>query len=468
MDQEHQKIADVSADEVELGNVEDNLVPTKNDDGKCRDLPFAIAYYISIAFSFIFGIYLITQIKNSDDENGNLSFKFNFVQIFVGVMTGIAFTFIWLAIIVKFAGCIIKASLILTPSLLVIAAIVSLLTSPLVGIILLIMAALLAWYAYSVWNRIPFAVACLHIVIAVFKSFYSPLLINVFMGMVSIVLLIIDMLVFVGVANGISSSGAQIFVFFLLFFLIYWHNIVSINVAHVTACGVMGTWFYTDLVDGVTRNSFKRAVTTSFGTICFGSLIEAVIRALSAIVRYLQNNNRDNAVVYALLCVLRCILDCIGDIVEYINSYAFVFVALYGDGYLQSAKKCFNMFKSRGIEALINDDLTTIPLWLGAVFNLCIVILVCIAIDGLNGNVLIAVLFGIVIYLCCVYTLISYIKTLFVCWMNDPDTFSKHRPQEFNEIVQAANRFGYNTTWCQPQNDEENNMKNEQRFNANV
>ena len=105
---DHQKIADVSADEVELGNVDHNLVPTKNDDGKWRDLPFAIAYYISIAFSFIFGIYLMTQIKNSPDNEGNLSFKFNFLQIFIGVITGIAFTFIWLAIIVKFAGCIIK------------------------------------------------------------------------------------------------------------------------------------------------------------------------------------------------------------------------------------------------------------------------------------------------------------------------------------------------------------------------
>ena len=34
MEGEHQKIGDVSADEVELGNVEDNLVPTKIDDGK--------------------------------------------------------------------------------------------------------------------------------------------------------------------------------------------------------------------------------------------------------------------------------------------------------------------------------------------------------------------------------------------------------------------------------------------------
>ena len=54
--------------------------------------------------------------------------------------------------------------------------------------------------------------------------------------------------------------------------------------------------------------------------------------------------------------------------------------------------------------------------------------------------------------------------------MNDPDTFSKHRPQEFKEIVDAANKFGYNTTWCQVQNNEENEniMKGEQRYNVNV
>ena len=58
-----------------------------------------------------------------------------------------------------------------------------------------------------------------------------------------------------------------------------------------------------------------------------------------------------------ILCVLRCLLNLLGDIVDYINSYAFVYVALYGDSYLQSAKNLWKMFKSKGIEALINDDL---------------------------------------------------------------------------------------------------------------
>merc|ERR1711935_920526 len=105
------------------------------------------------------------------------------------------------------------------------------------------------------------------------------------------------------------------------------------------------------------------------GSICFGALIEAMIRALSAMMRQLQQRNRGNMAVFVLLCILRCIIDCLSDIVEYINSYAFVFVALYGTAYIESAKGVWGLFKSRGIEALINDDLTSIPLWVGSVLN---------------------------------------------------------------------------------------------------
>eukprot|EP01083_Nonionella_stella_P031282 85641_1 len=433
---------------VQLREFEDpqNNIP----DGKWRDAPFAIAYYISLLFSLILGIYLLTQTNAQNDPS--ISFQFDLLQVSIGVLTAIVFTFIWLVIVILFSECIIKSSLILTPIVLLCFAIASFLTSPVFGVILLIIAGLSAWYAYSVWNRVEFAVACLKIVIQVFKSYYTPLFINLLMSFVSIILLMIDCMVFVGVLNGVSSSGVQAFLMFLLFFLIYWHNIVSINVAHVTACGVMGTWFYTDTVDGITKHSFTRAVTTSFGSICFGALIEAVIRALSAIVRHLQQQNRENMAVVVLLCMVRCILDCIGDIVEYINSYAFVYVALYGEPYLVSAKNVWAMFKSRGIEALVNDDLTSIPLWLGAILNLIVIILVCGVIGGFNENLIIAAVFGLVIYMCCVQTIISYVKTLFVCWLNDPATFCSRRPQEFEQIVDAANKFGYNTQWCQPIN----------------
>jgi len=441
----HVRVGSVEMDEVELGDNVARNVP----DRKCRDAPFAVLYYATLILSLALGSYLVSKIDTEHEEDaGSLSFKFNALQIFLGVLGGVIFTFIWLAIVIHFAECIIKTTLIATPIFLVILAIISMLSSPIVGILLLLFAALSAWYAYAVWRRVEFSAACLKIVVQVFKKFHSPIYVNISMGVASIALLCLDTMLFVGIANVVTSSGAQGFLMFLVLILMYWHNIVSVNVAHVTACGVMGTWFFSDQTAGVTYNSFRRAVTTSFGSICCGALIEAVIRALAAMVRQLERRNRDNMAVAILLCILRCVLNMLGDIVEYLNSYAFVYVALYGDTYLQSAKSCWAMFKSRGIEALVNDDLTTIPLWLGSVFVLCVVMIIGIVVDGMNGNVLIAVIFGLVIYLCCVYTLISYTKTLFVCWVSDPAAFQQNRPEEFQELVDAANQFGYNTQWC--------------------
>jgi len=429
---------------------EEDIALREVADGRWRDWPFAVAYYLSLVFSLVVGIYLIDKVgeEKESEHDADLSFVFNPLQILLGVLAAVVFTVLWLLIVILFARCIIKSTLILMPILWLICAILTFTVNPVMGVFLLLIAAFLVWYAYAVWNRAEFAAECLTIAIDVFKSFHAPIYVSLFMGFVSCALLAIDCLVLVGVADTVSSSGASSVVLFFLLCLIYWHNIVSINVAHVTASGVMGTWFYTDIEDGATTKSFRRAVTTSFGSICFGALIEAMIRALQAMVRQLQRRNRGNMGVYALLCILHCVIRCLGDIVEYVNSYAFVFVALYGTTYLESAKGVWAIFKSRGIEALINDDLTSIPLWVGAVLNVLIVVLVSALYGGLNGNLLVAALFGVVIYFCCVHTLISYVKTLYVCWINDPATFAKHRPQQFEKIVDAANKFGYDTQWC--------------------
>jgi len=409
-----------------------------------KDVPFAVGYYLSLSFSFILGIYLVMNID--DTSSTNSAYKFNFLQIFVAVLSGTVFTFVWLALVLRFAECIIKTSLIATPIVLGLVAIITMFSSVVSGFILLLFAFFSAWYAYAVWNRVEFAVACLKVVISVFKQLPSPLLFNLLMAAASIVILVFDFMIFVAVAYSAQTAGAQGFIIFLLYALIYWHNIVTINVAHVTACSVMGAWLYNRSLDNVSLSSFKRAITTSFGSICFGALIEAVVRALSALLRHLERN-AENQCTMIVLCCLRCLINLIADIISYINSYAFVFVALYQESYLESAKDCWNMFKTRGCEAIVNDDLTTIPLYLGAMFLVCVVVVVGMVVDGLSANVLIAITFALVIYFCSVYTLISYTKTLYVVWINDPASFKSNRPEEFAQIVEAAQNFGYDTNW---------------------
>lgn len=74
-----------------------------------------------------------------------------------------------------------------------------------------------------------------------------------------------------------------------------------------------------------TLKAMNRALTTSFGSICFGSLVIAVVKALRAMVN--MSRQSDNSFVK---CIAECILACIERIIQYINVYAFSYVAIYG------------------------------------------------------------------------------------------------------------------------------------------
>ena len=100
-------LTEVNADDVELGDDSPQII----HDRKWRDPAFAIAYYFSLAFSLILGISLMINYDDNSDDAGSLSFKFNFLQIFLGILAAIIFTFLWLGIVICFAECIIKVNI---------------------------------------------------------------------------------------------------------------------------------------------------------------------------------------------------------------------------------------------------------------------------------------------------------------------------------------------------------------------
>ena len=108
------------------------------------------------------------------------------------------------------------------------------------------------------------------------------------------------------------------------------------NTVHVTASGVFATYYFygtstggqvTVPVENPTAKSAKRALTTSFGSICFGSLIIAIIRFLKQMATNARNDSaRDGNVALAIFaCIFACILQCIGDILNYFNHVSLFF-----------------------------------------------------------------------------------------------------------------------------------------------
>lgn len=54
-------------------------------------------------------------------------------------------------------------------------------------------------------------------------------------------------------------------------------------------------------------------------SICFGALVEAVIRAVLAMLREAERQNNSNACLVVALCILRCIVNLIQNLVEYVK-----------------------------------------------------------------------------------------------------------------------------------------------------
>jgi hypothetical protein len=91
---------------------------------------------------------------------------------------------------------------------------------------------------------------------------------------------------------------------------------------------------------GATRGALKRSLTYSFGSISLGSLLVAIVQFLRQICSAAQRSSASdgNLVGTILFCVLGCLIGILEWAVEFLNRYAFSYIALYGKSYVAAAK----------------------------------------------------------------------------------------------------------------------------------
>ena len=91
---------------------------------------------------------------------------------------------------------------------------------------------------------------------------------------------------------------------------------------HVIVAGMVGNWWFepseaSHCCSSAVNNSFLRAMTTSFGSICFGSLLVAILEALKLLANTARNADDGGIGV----CIAECILGCLAALVEYFNKW---------------------------------------------------------------------------------------------------------------------------------------------------
>ncbi|KEG10875.1 hypothetical protein DQ04_03201090 [Trypanosoma grayi] len=426
----------------------------------CQDVWAAVLFIAAIIMTVVWGsvnmaTYTPVSLPNSD--SGSTPKSTNEISmttitvlltIFVISVAGACGSLLLLA---YFPRQLIFIANVLTVVLALVAAVLAFISGVVfAGVLLLFMCVLQALWLYFVRDRIPFSAELLKAASDVLMRYKAVFMFNFLLSVVCLVYMFfwsamalppVDR---VNQDNGGAGDGLLITLFMLIFF---WVAQVVPNIMHVTTAGVTATWYFAGegrMPKNPTAASFKRATTTSFGSVCFGSLIVAFIRLL----RWLMESARENQNEF-IRCITICILSCLERLVEYFNTYAFVHVAVYGCGYIEAAKRTWQLCKQCFFAAYFNDALIGSTL---SVLSLGVSALIGVVVGLVMSSVIFGVLAFIVsllVHLLFFTAVESAVTTFFVCYAEVPAGL-QHSAPELYAALQNTDRNGTNNNAAVP------------------
>lgn len=120
------------------------------------------------------------------------------------------------------------------------------------------------------------------------------------------------------------------------------------------------------------------SLTVSFGTLSLAALLVAVIQAARTMYNMAVKRAKDRGACNRnpFLCVWGCLVGCVLSIsawlISWANSWAVVFAALTGQSYIASGLAAMALFRKRGWEAVVNQDLVAVALRVAALVSACV------------------------------------------------------------------------------------------------
>mmetsp|Transcript_1973 Transcript_1973/g.4265 ORF Transcript_1973/g.4265 Transcript_1973/m.4265 type:complete len:507 (-) Transcript_1973:555-2075(-) len=429
-----------------------------------RDVCWAILFVVHLifvlGFAGVFGPAAITAANNGGAGVGSYSSGFGAViyNCLLSAMSAFVISAFSLFYAIKCARSVVASGLIFQCIMSFILMLITFASGNiLMGVFGLVMFGVSIWYTYAVWNRIPFASANLVTATTAVKSNSGLFGLAYCFLAVSLIWTVCWGVTATGTymvtsncdndGNCENSNGVYVFLLFLSY---YWTQEVLKNVIHVTVAGTIGTWWFdpyqaSSCCSKAVRDSFGRASSYSFGSICFGSLVVAIIRALRLMVEMMRGDD-DNI----LVCILDCLLGCIESIVEYFNKWAYVYVGLYGYSFLEAGKNVLTLFESRGWTTIITDDLVEKALFLmnfgvGVLTGIIGFIVQKVSQDmygvfgennGLAGFIM-GFVIGMALSSIVMSTIESAVNTVIVCYAESPAEFQANHPILSNEMREA-------------------------------
>ncbi|KAL7717537.1 Choline transporter-like protein [Entamoeba marina] len=257
-----------------------------------------------------------------------------------------------------------------------------------------------------------------------------------------------------GVVVNESYEIPWTFYFSLLyqFFMCYWFTNALEGIFRVTtAAQISKRYLNIPTIGAAFPLSLMRSLTTSFGSICIGSLLLSTVQFLRLLESFCHGDGEDQSLLQAIFSfILQFILALLEEIIRYINRMAYATIGMYQTSFFESSKIAFNLLKGNVTAAILEDTLLD-----GVVFGFAIVTggvaacgaVIILVIFGVSGAGLIAggiigFIIGVVISKFYCDALLTATDTLLLCYAEDMIHYNGEHSNQFNDVVGDYPQFG--------------------------
>jgi len=212
----------------------------------------------------------------------------------------------------------------------------------------------------------------------------------------------------------------------------FWTTALISAIFQVSVAGAIATWYFSrDAASGYRSvgspalRSLTFACTKSFGSLALGSLLLAIVQFINFLLNRARKANKNNKILYYIICCIQCLFACVERIVKFIDRFAYIYIAMHGDSFCASAKNCYNLISRNLFSAVVVDFLGDFVLFVGKILGTAVCTLFTVLlVDRLDREVSALTVAAVVIVSFAVFNLFAHIvgvgvDTVFVCYLED-------------------------------------------------
>ncbi|KZV19560.1 hypothetical protein F511_13446 [Dorcoceras hygrometricum] len=220
-----------------------------------------------------------------------------------------------------------------------------------------------------------------------------------------------------------------------------WVAEVMRNVANMTISRVIALYYLRGM-QSTTQFCFQRALTKNLGSASLGSLFVPAIEALRIVARGLNLLEGEDEFMFS--CA-HCCLRVMESIFSCGNGWAYVQIAAYGKGFVKASQDTWELFKKRGMEEVVDSDITSAICFLTGICSgsICTIVVVAWTSTTYRGYMAtLAVLAAFIGYLMTRIAMAlphACVSCYYVCYAENPDNrlFDKTIPDRI-ELIKSG------------------------------